>query len=129
MRLSARMTKPHSGLASPNAQRRLLYSVNMLRHPLIATISVLSFLSCGPSSAQSPKEAEQLRKEIEALKASQAEMQKSLEEVRDFLKAATGGRFGGPALVGSSVGIDSAPANGRPSYNTRSGNWTGWGSA
>jgi protein-disulfide isomerase len=86
----------------------------MLRNPLIAIVTVLTLLGCGSSSAQSPKEAAELKKEIEALKASQAEMQKSLEEVRDFLKAATGGRFGGPALVGSSVGIESAPANGRP---------------
>ena len=85
----------------------------MLRHPLIATISILTLLGCGSSSAQSPKEAEALKKEVEALKASQAEMQKSLDEIREFLRAATGGRFGGPAIVGSTVGLDHAPVNGR----------------
>jgi protein-disulfide isomerase len=86
----------------------------MFRNPLIAAISVLTLLGCGSSSAQSPKEAEDLKKEVEALKASQAEMQKSLDEIREFLRAATGGRFGGPAIVGSSVGVDGAPVNGRP---------------
>jgi protein-disulfide isomerase len=41
-------------------------------------------------------------------------MQKSLEEVRDFLKAATGGRFGAPSLEGSAVEIAGAPSNGAP---------------
>jgi protein-disulfide isomerase len=84
----------------------------MLRHPLIAAITVLTLLGCGSSSAQSPKDTEALKKEIEALKASQAEMQKSLDEVREFLKAVTGGKFGGPSLVGTSVEIKGAPANG-----------------
>jgi protein-disulfide isomerase len=86
----------------------------MLRHSLIAAISVLTLLACRSSSSQSPRGAEDLRKEVEALKASQAEMQKSVDEIREFLRAATGGRFGGPAIVGSSVGLDGAPANGRP---------------
>ena len=90
-----------------------MYSVNMLRHPLIAVVTVLTLLGCGSSSAQSPKETEALKKEVEALKASQAEMQQSLEEIREFLKAATGGRFGSPPLAGSSVPIDGAPANGK----------------
>ena len=40
-------------------------------------------------------------------------MQKSLEEIREFLKAVTGGRFGAPSLVGASIEIDGAPANGQ----------------
>ena len=73
------------------------------------------FLACGPSSAQAPKDAESLRKEIDALKAQQAEMLKSLEEVREFLRAATGGRFGAPSLVNSSFDVAGAPANGQAS--------------
>ena len=79
---------------------------------LLAAVTTFMLLGCGAPSAQSPKEAEALKKEIEALKASQAQMQKSLDEIRDFLKAATGGRFGGPSIVGASVEIAGAPANG-----------------
>jgi len=76
--------------------------------PLLFTV-----LACSRPAAQSGKDAEALKKEIEALKAQQAEMQKSLDEVREFLKAATGGRFGGPSLVNSSFEISGLPANGR----------------
>jgi protein-disulfide isomerase len=72
-------------------------------------------LACSRSSAQGPKDPESLRKEIETLKAQQAEMEKSLEEVREFLRAATGGRFGAPSLVNSSFEIDNAPTNGQSS--------------
>jgi protein-disulfide isomerase len=90
-----------------------MYPVAMpLRHSLLATLSVLTLLGCGSSAAQSPKEAAELQKEIEALKTSQAEMQKSLDEIREFLKAVTGGRFGSPPLTGSSVDIAGAPTNG-----------------
>ena len=73
--------------------------------------SVVLVASCG-SSAQSPQDAEALRKEIEALKASQAELQKSVDEIRSFLRAITGGRFGAPTLEGASIDIAGAPANG-----------------
>ena len=72
-------------------------------------------LACSEPSAQAPKDPESLRKEIEALKAQQAEMQKSLDEVREFLKAATGGRFGGPSLVNSKFDLQGAPINGQSS--------------
>ena len=85
--------------------------VNTRAFAIIASLLIL--LGCGSSSAQSPKDTEALRKEVEALKASQAEMQKSLEEIREFLKAVTGGRFGAPSLVGASIEIDGAPANGQ----------------
>jgi protein-disulfide isomerase len=78
----------------------------------LLTAPVLAFLACGSSSAQSGQGVDELRKEVDALKASQAEMQKSLEEIRDFLKAATGGRFGRPGLVDASIDISGAPANG-----------------
>ena len=79
---------------------------------LLAATLVMS-LGCSGSSAQS-QDPESLRKEIEKLKAQQAETQKSLEEVREFLRAATGGRFGAPSLVNSSFDTAGAPTNGRP---------------
>jgi protein-disulfide isomerase len=82
----------------------------LLRYLLV--LPVLALLACSNSSAQSSQGVESLRKEVEALKASQAEMQKSLDEIREFLKAATGGRFGRPSLVDSSFDIAGAPANG-----------------
>jgi protein-disulfide isomerase len=88
--------------------------INRCSAALAAPVFLL-LLACGSSSAQSSRDAESLRKEIEALKAQQAEMQKSLEEVRDFLRAATGGRFGGPALVNSTFDLAGAPTNGRAS--------------
>lgn len=89
-----------------------------MMHPRLAAALapvLLLMLACGPSSAQAPKDAESLRKEIDALKAQQAELQKSLEEVRDFLRAATGGRFGAPSLVNSAFDLSGAPARGQDS--------------
>ena len=86
-----------------------------IRCRLIVTPLLFLVLACSEPAAQSPKDAESLRKEIDALKAQQAEMLKSLEEVRDFLRAATGGRFGGPTLVNSSFDLGGAPTNGQPS--------------
>ena len=84
------------------------------RRGLIFAPFVFTFLACSEPAAQSGKDAEALKKEVEALKAQQAEMQKSLDEVREFLKAATGGRFGAPSLVNSSFDISGMPTNGRP---------------
>jgi protein-disulfide isomerase len=83
------------------------------RRGLIFAPLVFTFLACSQPAAQGRKDAEALKKEIEALKAQQAEMQKSLDEVREFLKAATGGRFGAPSLVNSSFDISGMPTNGR----------------
>ena len=83
------------------------------RRGLLCTPLLFFVLACSQPSAQSQKDAEGLKKEIEALKAQQAEMQKSLEEVRDFLKAATGGRFGAPSLVNSTFDLSGLPANGQ----------------
>lgn len=88
-----------------------MYPCAMFR--FCVSLSLVALLGCGSSSAQSPRDAEALKKEIEALKASQAEMQKSLNEVRDFLKAVTGGKFGAPPIEGSSVDITGAPVNGQ----------------
>ncbi len=82
------------------------------RRGLIFAPFLFMFLACSQSSAQSPKDAEAMRKELEALKAQQAEMQKSLEEIREFLRAATGGRFGAPSLVNSTFDISGLPARG-----------------
>ena len=92
----------------------LLCMLNRRRAVLLAPFLFL-LLACSNSSAQSPRDAESLRKEVEALKAQQAEMQKSLEEVREFLKAATGGRFGAPSLVNSTFDTTGAPARGNAS--------------
>ena len=83
------------------------------RTRLFAIIPLVSLLACSQPSAQSGQSAEALKKEIEALKAQQAEMQKSLEEIREFLRQATGGRFGAPSLVNSTFDISGAPANGQ----------------
>jgi protein-disulfide isomerase len=90
----------------------MLISMITRRRGLIFAPFLFMFLACSQSSAQSPKDAEAMRKEIEALKAQQAEMQKSLEEIREFLRAATGGRFGAPSLVNSTFDISGLPARG-----------------
>jgi len=83
---------------------------------VVVTVPLLFvLLACGPSSAQAPKDVGELQKEVEALRAEQAEMQKSLEEVREFLRAATGGRFGAPSLVNTTFDIGDAPVNGAQS--------------
>ena len=82
------------------------------RRGLLVAPFLFLFLACSQSSAQSPKDVEGMRKELEALKAQQAEMQKSLDEIREFLRAATGGRFGAPSLVGSVFDISGLPARG-----------------
>ena len=87
------------------------YMLNRGRVFVLAPLLIF-VLACSEPSAQAPKDAETLRKEIDALKAQQAEMEKSLEEVREFLKAATGGRFGAPSLVNSSFDLGDAPING-----------------
>lgn len=89
----------------------------MLKSHRAALFTPLLFLvvACSVPSAQGQKDAESLRKEVDALKAQQAEMQRSLDEVREFLKAATGGRFGTPSLVNSTFDLSGAPSNGQPS--------------
>ena len=82
------------------------------RRSIICAPFLFLFLACSQSSAQSPKDVDGMRKELDALKAQQAEMQKSLDEIRDFLKAATGGRFGAPTLVNSTFDITGSQARG-----------------
>jgi protein-disulfide isomerase len=83
------------------------------RRGLVFAPFLFLFLACSQPSAQAPKDADSLRKEIDSLKAQQAEMQRSLDEIREFLKAATGGRFGAPSLVNSTFDVAGMPANGQ----------------
>jgi protein-disulfide isomerase len=88
--------------------------LNRRRALVIAPLFFL-VLACGEPSAQAPRDPESMRKEIESLKAKQQELEKSLEEVREFLKQATGGRFGAPSLVNSTFDLRNAPVNGQAS--------------
>ena len=91
----------------------MLLAMLTRRRGLVFAPFLFLFLACSQPSAQAPKDADSLRKEIDALKAQQAEMQRSLDEIREFLKAATGGRFGAPSLVNSTFDIAGMPANGK----------------
>ncbi len=82
------------------------------RSVVVSLSLVLLLLACGRSSAQSPRSVDELQKEVEALRAEQQEMRKSLDEVRDFLRAATGGRFGAPSLVNMTFDTAGAPVYG-----------------
>lgn len=79
------------------------------RAVLIASAAFV--LACSQPSAQS-QDPESLRKEIEALKASQEAMKKDLAEIREFLRAVTGGKFGAPPIEGQTVDLNGAPARG-----------------
>ena len=83
-----------------------------LRLAAVAVSTVV--IGCTQPAAQSPQDLESLKKAVEELKAQQQAMAKDLAEVRDFLKAATGGRFGAPTIEGSAFDIGTAPANGQP---------------
>ena len=83
------------------------------RRALIVVPLLSLFLACSQNAAPGRNDTEALRKEIETLKAQQAEIQKSLDEVREFLKAATGGRFGAPSLVNTTFDVTGMPANGK----------------
>lgn len=69
-------------------------------------LSSVALAACS-TSAQSQQEVEALRKEVESLK-------KDVAEIRDFLKAATGGQFGAPRLEDQSVDLTNAPVKGQP---------------
>jgi protein-disulfide isomerase len=82
--------------------------------PMRATIrtalifSIAALLACGSSpAAQSPQDVEALKKELASLK-------KDVAEIREFLKAATGGRFGAPKIEDMSIDLGGAPAKGQP---------------
>lgn len=79
---------------------------------IVGLTLVLASAACTQSSAQST-DAAALRQEIDALKASQEKMQKDLAEIREFLRAATGGRFGAPRLEDATLDISGAAAKGQ----------------
>ena len=91
----------------------MLLAMLTRRRGLVFAPFLFLFLACSQPSAQAPRDADSLRKEIDALKAQQSEMQRSLDEIREFLKAATGGRFGAPSLVNSTFDIAGMPTNGK----------------
>lgn len=71
-------------------------------------LSTAAFLACSSTpAAQSQQEVEAMKKEIASLK-------KDIAEIRDFLKAATGGRFGAPKLEDMSVDLSGAAVKGQP---------------
>lgn len=80
----------------------------------VLLVSAALMLACSEPSAQS-QDTEALRKEIEALKASQEAMKKDLAEIREFLRAVTGGKFGAPPIEGQTVDLNGAPARGSSS--------------
>ena len=80
----------------------------------ILLVSIIALAACTRPAAQS-NDVESLRKEVEALKASQEAMKKDLEEIREFLRVATGGKFGAPPIEGQTVDLSGAPARGQES--------------
>jgi len=62
-------------------------------------------LACSRPAAQSQQDIDALKKQIEA-------MQKDLDEIKTFLKAATGGRYGAPTVTNSTLDLSGAPVNG-----------------
>ena len=84
--------------------------LHRMRAPFRAALilSIPALLACGSTpAAQSQQEVEALKKEIAALK-------KDVAEIRDFLKAATGGRFGAPKLEDMSIDLSGAAVKGQP---------------
>ena len=77
----------------------------------LLAVPALLMLACTQPNAQSQDPAA-LRKEIEALKASQAAMQKDIAEIREFLRQVTGGKFGAPSIEGQTVDLNGAPSKG-----------------
>jgi protein-disulfide isomerase len=76
--------------------------------PAVLLVPVLFMLSCTQPSAQSQADVEALKKQVEQL-------QKDIDEIKKFLKAATGGRYGAPTIEDSPVDIAGAPAKGSSS--------------
>ena len=71
-------------------------------------MTIPALLACGSTpAAQSQQDVEALKKEIASLK-------KDIAEIRDFLKAATGGRFGAPKIEDMSIDLSGAPVKGQP---------------
>jgi protein-disulfide isomerase len=71
----------------------------------IAMLPILLMLACTQPTAQSQADVEKMKQQMEA-------MQKDIDEIKRFLKQATGGRFGAPSIEDSPVDISGAPSNG-----------------
>jgi protein-disulfide isomerase len=82
----------------------------MLKLPAIGVLALLSL-----SPPQNPNDVAALKREIQALKASQEAMQKDLEEIKSFLKEATGGRYGTPTIAETPLDLSGYPTNGSSS--------------
>jgi protein-disulfide isomerase len=82
----------------------------MLKIPAVAVVALLSL-----SPPQNQNDAAALRREIQALKAQQDQMQKDIEEIKTFLKEATGGRFGTPTVAETPIDLSGYPATGAAS--------------
>ena len=71
-------------------------------------VPALAMMACSQPAAQSAQDVEALRKEMEAMK-------RDIAEIREFLREATGGRFGAPSIVGTEFDIAGTPARGSDS--------------
>lgn len=73
--------------------------------PAVLLVPVLLLLACTRPTAQSQADVEALKKQVE-------QMQRDLDEIKRFLKEATGGRFGGPSVTNTPIDLAGAPAKG-----------------
>lgn len=69
---------------------------------------ILLMLACTQPAAQSQADVEKLKQQVE-------QMQKDIDEIKRFLKQATGGRYGAPSIENSPVDLAGAPAKGSAS--------------
>ena len=84
----------------------MLSFANMVKQTsAVALAPIVLMLACTQPAAQSQAEVEKLKQQVEA-------MQKDLDEIKRFLKEATGGRFGAPSIENSPVDLSGAPAKG-----------------
>lgn len=75
---------------------------------VVICVASVVFLGCAPSAAQSQQDIEALRKQIEALAAGQAAIQKQLDEIQALLR----GRQPQPAPANPVVDTTGAPTKG-----------------
>jgi protein-disulfide isomerase len=81
-----------------------------MKHSMSALllVPVLLVIACTRPTAQSQADVEALKKQVEQL-------QKDIDEIKRFLKEATGGRFGGPSVTNTPIDLAGAPARGQAS--------------
>jgi protein-disulfide isomerase len=81
----------------------------------LVTVAFVALLSLSPPLGQNPAdEVAALRKEVQALKEQQAQMQRELQAIKTFLQAAMQKQQEPevPGLIGSSIAIDGEPSLG-----------------